>query len=94
MAGAASKSGPAGVDRKLREPRARERDGGEVVRVARVGEDDRVAVVGGAERDLDERRLRARDEGDLALRVNLDAVNRAVAVRDGLLQRRRPEKGA
>jgi hypothetical protein len=50
------------------------------VRVVRIGQDDGLTLVGEHERELDNRRLGARDDGDLGVRVELDSVVRAVAV--------------
>ena len=57
------------LDRQRLEPRARQRDGGEVVRIAGVGEEDRRAALGDAEREVDERRLDPRHDRDLPRRV-------------------------
>ncbi len=78
-----------GLGRRERpERRVGERDRGEVVRVARVGEEDGVAALREDETELDERRLRAGDDRDLARGVELDAVHVAVARGDRLLQLR------
>ena len=76
--------------RERPERRVGERDRGEVVRVARVGEEDRVAALREHEAELDERRLRAGYDRDLALGVELDAVDVAVARGDRVLQLRHP----
>src|SRR5262249_58545331 len=46
--------------------RTGERDRGRVVRVARIGQEDRLTAFDRDERELHQRRLRAGDDGDLA----------------------------
>ncbi len=58
---------------------AGERDPRGVVGVVGIGEQDPVAALGQRECELDDRRLRARDDGHLAVGIELDAVVRAVA---------------
>ena len=57
-----------------------------IVRVAGIGQRDRVAGSGDTERDLDQRGLRARDDGDLPVRIELDAVDVRVALGDRLAE--------
>ena len=53
---------------------------------SRVGQCDRVAWSGNTERDLDQRGLRARDDGDLAVRIELHAVDVGVALGNRLAE--------
>ena len=80
--------GPAGVgpERDGLELRARERRPGGIVGIERVGQQDPLPFVGQRQRELAERRLRARDDRDLALGIELDAVHVAVARRERLLR--------
>ncbi len=80
------------VERHTNLARARERGCRGVVRVPGIGKQDRLAPLDRAERELDERRLRAGDDGDLARGVELDAVQVAVPRSDRLLQLGQPEK--
>ena len=86
---------PAGVglERHRLQPSARERETRGVVGVVRVGQQNRVAVVGERQRELDDRRLRAGDERDLPFRVELDAVDVAVAAAIASFVSRRPRIG-
>ena len=79
---------PAGrrVERHEPELGAGERDPGRVVGVVRIGEQDPVAALGEREGELDDRRLRPRDDRDLAVGVELDAVVVAVAAGDRLAE--------
>ena len=72
---------------------ARQCDRRVVVGVAGIGQQDPLAALREHERELDERRRRPRQERDLALGVELDAVDGGVAVRDRLLRRREPREG-
>ncbi len=81
------------LDRQQLDPGARERDRREVVGVAGVGKQHRLALLDRAERELGERGLDPRDDRHLARRVELDPVGGAVAVRDRLLQRRQAGEG-
>jgi hypothetical protein len=82
-----------GIERDRADRRSRQRRAGGIVRIVRVGEQDRVALVGQRERELDDPGLRAGDERDLALGVELDPVHGAVAVGDRLLQACEPANG-
>ena len=79
--------------RERRHLRARQRDGREVVRVAGVGQDDRAAALDRAEGELHQAGLRPRQDGHLACRVELDAIQVAIARGDRLLQRRQAGEG-
>ena len=79
-----------GVERERLEPRAGERGAGRVVGVVRVGQEDGVALVGEHERELDDAGLRPGKHRDLALGVELDAVDVAVARGDRLARAREP----
>ena len=65
---------------------AGERYAGVVVGVAGIGEHDLAAAVGEHECELRDGRLRAGHDGDLPLRIELDSVERSVALRQRLLQ--------
>ena len=78
---------PAGrFERQRAELGARERDTRRVVRVARVGQQDPLAMLREDEAELDERRLRPGHDRHLARGVELDAVDVAVPRGDGLLE--------
>jgi hypothetical protein len=49
-----------------------------------------LSLLGEHERELDNRRLGTRDYGDVGIRVELDAVVRAIAASEGLPQFRQP----
>ena len=82
-----------GAERKQLEFCVRERDGGAVVGIARVGEHDRVALLDARLRELHQPGFRAGQDRDLGRRIDLDAVQVAVARCDRLLQRRQPCEG-
>ena len=86
--GEVGRPAPLGTKRHRLEARSRERRAGRVVRVVRVGQEQRVALVAEAERELDDGGLRARDQRHLGLGIELDAVDVAVAARDRLLRLR------
>ena len=67
--------------------RVRKGDGGEVVGVAGVGEDDRAAGLDRAERELDQAGLRSREHGHLAARIERHAVQLEIATRNRFFQR-------
>jgi hypothetical protein len=73
--------------------RSRERDRGEVIGIAGIGQHDRPAALDGAERKLHQPGLRPRQHSDLACRVHVHAVDLAVALRDRVLQRRKAREG-
>ena len=73
--------------------RTRERDGGEVVGIAGIGQDDRAAALDGAERELHQAGLRAGQDGDFPGRVEVHVVELAVALRDRFLQRGQAGEG-
>ena len=75
-----------GVEREPSLARCRQRHRREVVRIARIRQQDRPAALDGDLCELDQRRLRARDDRDLARRIQLDAVDVAVPPGDRLLQ--------
>ncbi len=80
-------------EQRQRDARGRdERDGRAVVRIAGIREDDRAAPLDRHLRELDQAGLRARQHRDLAGRVELDAVDVAIARCDRLLQRREPRE--
>ena len=66
--------------------RARECDGGEVVGIAGIRQDDRAAALDGAERELHQAGLRAGQDGDFPGRVEVHVVELAVPFRDRFLQ--------
>src|SRR6185436_17829060 len=68
--------------------RAGEGDCRAVVRVSGIGQGDRVAGPGDAERHLDQRGLRTGDDGHLSMRIELDAVDARVALGDRLAELR------
>ena len=70
-----------------------ERGPGRVVGVVGVGQDDRRPALGKHERELADRSLRPRHDRDLGVGVELDAVERGVAIRNRLAQRGQPPKG-
>jgi len=69
-------------------PRAGQRDRREVVRIAGIGQDDRSAAFDSARCELDQTGLRARKDGNLPGRVDVDSVDIAIADRNCLFQRR------
>ena len=75
----ARRAGPVGAavpTERERDPLgAGQRDGGVVVGIAGIGQQDPLAALREHERELDERRRRPRQERDLALGVELDAVD-------------------
>ena len=86
----ASKSGcqpAAGVERQRERARARQGDGGEVVRVAGVGQRDRLAGVRARQHGEHDRGLGPRHHRDLALGIELHAVIATVVRGDRLAQR-------
>ena len=78
------------IERDGRQLGPGESDPGGVVGVVGVRQQDRVAALGEGERQLDDRRLRAGHDRDLALGVELDAVDGPVAARDRRAERRQP----
>jgi hypothetical protein len=74
------------IERDAKLLRARERNARAVVRVAGIGKEDGIAVAGEADGELDDGRLRPRDDGDLCGRVDGDAVDDGIALGDGLLE--------
>ena len=78
------------MERERLEPRAGERGAGRIVRVVRVGQENGVAFVGEHERELDDAGLRPGEHRDLALGIDLDAVDVAVALGDRLARAREP----
>ena len=67
--------------------RAGEGDGGEVVRIPGIGQNDRASTLDRAERELHQAGLRPRENRNLAVGVEVHAVHLAVTARDRLLQR-------
>ena len=86
--GEVGRPAPLGEERHRLEARSRERRARRVIRVVRVGQEQRVALVAEAERELDDCGLRARDQRHLGLGIELDAVDVAVPARDRLLRLR------
>ena len=91
------RTGPVGAavrGERQRDPLgAGQRDGGVVVGIAGIRQQDPVAALREHERELDERRRRPRQERDLALRIELDAVDGRVALRDRAPGRLQPREG-
>jgi hypothetical protein len=83
----------AGIEPQGHRRRARQGDAGEVVGIPGVRNEHRVTARGGGDRGEHDPRLRPRDDGDLALGVELDAVVGRVAARDRLARRRPPVEG-
>jgi hypothetical protein len=81
-----------GRQRQEAGPSPRERRRGGVVRVIRIGQNDGLPLLGKHECELDDRRLGARDDGDLGVRGKLDAVVRSVPLGESLPQRRQSAK--
>ena len=75
-----------GVERQRHPARTRQGDGGQVVRVAGVGQGDRLARVRAGQHGEHDRGLGPRHHGDLALGIELHAVIGAVVRRDRLAQ--------
>ena len=82
-----------GVERQRAEVGAGERDAGLVVGIPRVGQQDRVAALPEREAELDDGRLRSRDDRHLAFGIDLDAVHVAVARGDRLARARQAAEG-
>ena len=81
-----------GSQRQETHPSPRERRRGGVVRVIRIGQNDGFPLVSEHERELDNRGLGAGDDGDLGVRIELDAVVRVVPHGESRPQLRQPPK--
>ena len=95
LAGRLAEVGPpagAAVERHVAGLSRRERRPGGVVGVVGVGQHDRRPALSEHERELADRSLRPRHDRDLGVRVELDSVERGVASRNRLAQRRQPTK--
>ena len=76
------------IERDVGDVSPGERRPGRVVRVVRVGQHDRLPLLGEREAELDDRGLRPRDNRDLGVRIERHAVLEPVPVGEG-----RPQLG-